>query len=90
MRVDKLPTNLSLPDNLKDRTESALAQQRVAIPQALCNPSEQREDIVHLKSISIPPGDLLRRSADVDGAGTSNGLASTESAIVEDQNVAVL
>src|SRR5215510_7335426 len=87
-RIDVLPHDLSVLGDFEEAAEGRLADEGVAVRQALRVAHAGRKEIPR-RSILILPGDLVGRRIDLDGPRKRYRVIETVRAVVEDQDVAV-
>src|SRR5262249_9062515 len=88
-RIGVLPDDLSVLGDLEEATEGRLADECVAVRQALRVAHARREEVPR-RSILILPYDLVRGRIDLDGPRKRHRVIKTMGAVVEDQDVAVV
>src|SRR5215510_2038676 len=88
-RIDVLPDDLSVLGDLEEAAEGRLADECVAVGQALRVAHAWREEVPR-RSILILPYDLVRGRIDLDGPRKRHRVIETMGAVVENQDVAVV
>src|SRR5262249_244121 len=88
-RIDVLPDDLALLGDFEESAEGRLADEGVAVREALRVAHAWRKEIP-CRSILILPGDLVGRRINLDGPRKRHRVIETVRAVVEDQDVAVV
>ena len=89
MRIHVLPHDLPVQRNLEDAAAAALADQRVAVGQALRAPDVRAEEVEE-RLVVILPDDASRVWVDLDDARVGRRMIAAVRPVVEDQEMAVL
>src|SRR5207302_9065583 len=87
-RIDVLPDDLSLLSHFEEAAVGRLADECVAVRQALSVAHAWREEVPGRLVLIFPP-DLVRRGIDLDHPRERHRVIQTVSAVVEYQDVAV-
>jgi hypothetical protein len=87
-RIDVFPNNLSVFRDFEEATKGRLADQGIAVWQALSVAHAWREEVPN-RSVLIRPYDLVRRRIDLDHPRKRHRVIETMNSVVENEDVAV-
>src|SRR5205807_7187531 len=88
VRADIFPHHLTDRRHLEDAAVAALADQRIAVAEAL-RAGDVRAEEFEDRLIGVSPHDLAGARIDLDDAGEGHRVVAAMRAVVEDQDVAV-